>query len=285
MVLNWCAETDSAACVASLLAEAIPGLDVLIVDNASPDGSGDRLARRFPDLSFMQTGDNLGYAGGNLRAMEWALERSYDYVLICNDDAEVRAGCVGALVHALESDPEAAASAPTIVHGDDESRIWWAGGEWERYKAMGTHERFGEHFEPAAFANRAPELISFVCGCVVLFRSEALRACGGFRAEFFAYVEDLEMSVRLQAHGWKLLWVPRALAVHKVPFPPPDASAFAIRLRDRNRRRLVQLHYGMLRSLVFAAWFYPTRVVHFSRYLLQRDWPRAQAIVRGALAA
>ena len=70
VVLNWCAEEDTTACVQSLLADgAASGLDVLLVDNASPDGSGERLAARFPELPYLQTGANIGYAGGNRLAI------------------------------------------------------------------------------------------------------------------------------------------------------------------------------------------------------------------------
>jgi len=285
VVLNWCAEEDTAACVASLLADVIPGLDVLIVDNQSPDGSGARLAARFSSLAFLQTGANLGYAGGNLRAIEWALSRQYDFVLICNDDAEVRVGCVGAMLSALRNDPQAAACAPTIVHPGADELIWWAGGEWLPYKAMGTHPRYGKPLAELRTAHPLAESVTFLTGCVLLLRAEALIACGGFREEFFAYVEDLELSVRLHRAVWRLLWVPQAVAVHKVPFPAPDASPFAIRLRDVNRRRLVALHYGRLQALVFAAWFYPTRVAHLLRYTVRGDRAHARAIVAGMFDA
>ena len=80
--------------------------DPSILDNASPDGSGSRVAANFPALAYLQTGENLGDAGGNLRAMEWALAREYDHVLIINDDAEVRPGCVSALLAALAANPK-----------------------------------------------------------------------------------------------------------------------------------------------------------------------------------
>ena len=80
VVLNWCAEDDTARAVASLFAQHEPGVTVLIVDNASPDGSGARLQQRFPEVPFLQTGANYGYAGGNQRAIAWALQQGADAV-------------------------------------------------------------------------------------------------------------------------------------------------------------------------------------------------------------
>ncbi len=282
VVLNWCAETDSAACVSSLLADSSASIDILIVDNASPDGSGERLRARFPHLEFLQTGSNLGYAGGNQRAIEWALARDYDYVLVVNDDAEVTLGCVGALVGALEANANAGAAAPTILHHGS-SVVWFAGGELAEFKAMGSHMHAGEQLSRASVSKAATRDVTFLTGCVLLLRSDALRKAGGFREEFFAYVEDLELSLRFRRNGWSLLHVPSAVATHKVPFPAPPDSAFAIRLRDINRRRMVALHYNVPMRLVFMTWFYPTRFIHLARYAARGDRARISAIWKGMM--
>jgi hypothetical protein len=281
VVLNWCAEADTSACVESLLGGGYPGLEVLIVDNSSPDGSGERLRARYPDLHYLQMPENLGYAGGNQRAIEWALDRSADYILICNDDAEVRAGCVAALVSALEGDSQAGAAAPTVLHHEPANIVWWSGGTWVKHKAIGTHVGYGTRYVPSDWTHAVAREVSFFSGCVVMLRARALRACGGFRPEFFAYGEDLELSVRFQRAGWRVLHVPAAVAEHKVRFPAPEASPFAIRLRDRNRRRFVALHYDFVSRLAFALWFYPTRIVHLVRYVVTGDGARAGAIARG----
>ena len=127
----------------------------------------------------------------------------------------------------------------------------------------------------------APQEVAFLSGCVLLLRAATVRELGGFRQEFFAYVEDLELSLRYRKAGWTLLYVPTATASHKVPFPPPPDGPFAIRLRDKNRRRLVALHYRLPQRLVFATWFYPTRLILLARYGVRRDWPRAKAILQG----
>ena len=120
-----------------------------------------------------------------------------------------------------------------------------------------------------------------LCGCAILFRAEALCAVGAFDATYFMYGEDVEWSVRAAHAGWRLLHAPEARLAHAVPFPEPPAVAWKIRLRDRNRRRLVRAHFGAWDRWRFAWWFYPTRVVRIAQYLLARDWPRARAILRG----
>jgi GT2 family glycosyltransferase len=115
-----------------------------------------------------------------------------------------------------------------------------------------------------------------------LIRSDVVRRIGGFDESFFAYVEDVELSVRLMRSGVEMMYEPSARVLHRVT-PHDVGSPFQIRQRDRNRRRLVRLHYSPFSRLGFGLWFYPTRFVHLLRYSALRDWPRARAIIEGTL--
>jgi GT2 family glycosyltransferase len=281
VVLNWCAEEDSTRAIGSLLAESTPGLTVLLVDNASPDGSGPRLASRHPQLPYLQTGANLGYAGGNQRAIAWALERGADAVLLMNDDAELRPGCLAALRATMEAAPAMGACAPTLVFAPPhDTRVWWAGGDFVAHRAVGTHRHLGAALATLPPADD-PVPVSALCGCVVLLRARALREVGGLREAFFAYAEDTELSVRLARGGWHMAWVPGAVAVHHLPFPEPAPSPWAITQRDRNRRLLARLHLQGGARARFRAWYYPTRLLLVARYLAMGDRARAAAVWRG----
>jgi GT2 family glycosyltransferase len=275
IVLNWCNEHDTAACVESLRASHYEPLTILIVDNGSPDGSGDRLHARFPDAPYLQTGTNLGYAGGNNRGITWAIDHGADYVLIVNDDTVIDADCVGALVKAAD-ETGAAAAAPRIVYFDDPHRVWYGGGAFSVSRAIGVHVL--QDGDASVEQRRAH--VTFVCGCCFLMRASVVRTVGAFDERFFAYVEDAELSHRLTRAGYTLVYEPQGRVLHRVR-PGVVETPFQIRQRDRNRRRLVARHYGMFDRLRFAAWFYPTRAAHLARYAARGDWPRAGAIVDG----
>ncbi|HEX7937384.1 MAG TPA: glycosyltransferase, partial [Gemmatimonadaceae bacterium] len=91
------AEEITAACIESLLAQDYP-TTILLVDNASYEGSGARLRDRFPRLRYLNTGANLGYTGGNNRGIQFALEHGAEYLLILNNDTVVDSRCVSILV-------------------------------------------------------------------------------------------------------------------------------------------------------------------------------------------
>jgi hypothetical protein len=279
IVLNWCKEGDTAACLESLARSSCDSLDVLLVDNGSADGSGARLQARFPGVDYLQTGANLGYAAGNNRGIERALERNADYLLILNNDTVVDADCVGNLVRASET-TGAQVVAPLIVYFDHPDRVWYGGGAFLRMRALGKHLLEDEPIDP----KQTRSTTTFVCGCCFLMRADVARRIGGFDESFFAYVEDVELSLRLSEAGVNMLYEPAAKVLHRVG-RLDIGSPFQIRQRDRNRRRLVRLHYDVLSRVGFGLWFYPTRFIHLLRYSVRRDWDRARAIVDGAIGS
>ena len=280
VVLNWCNEPDTAACVDSLSIQDYPALDILVVDNASPDESGARLRARYPDMMHERTATNLGYTGGNNRGIARALRESADFVLVINNDATLEPGAVRELVYAATSADPVGAVGPKILRADASDVLWFAGGTFDRRRAIGLHPGQGER-DTDPEEHQARE-VSFLTGCCLLIPADVLREVGSFREDFFAYVEDVEFCLRLSKSGYRLLYAPAARVRHRVPPAGTPPSPMQIRLRDRNRRRLARLHYTAADRFRFRAWFYPTRVARAFGYLLRGDRERARAIVRGA---
>lgn len=275
IVLNWNAEHDTAACFDSLALDPSLPHEVCLVDNDSADGSGARLHARYPGVAYLQTGGNLGYAGGNNAGIAWALARGAERIVVLNNDTVVEPGMLGALARALDGSPRTGAVAPTMVHFDAPDVLWYAGGDFVVHKALGVHRLAPP---PPATHHVA---CTFLSGCCIMFRGEVLRTLGGFREDFFAYIEDAEMSVRVQRAGWAMAWVPAARLRHRVPALGTPDSPSRIHLRDRNRRRLVRSTYSGMERVRFALWFWPTRLAHAVRYLLAGDLPRLRALAAG----
>jgi len=279
VVLNWCDEPDTAACLASLAIQDYPALDVLVVDNASPDESGARLRARYPDLLHDRTETNVGYAGGNNRGIARALAEGAEYVLVINNDTTLEPGAVREMARAAATHEKVGAIGPKIVRADAPEVLWFAGGTFDRRRAIGRH--VGEGDRDGNPGEHEVREVDFLTGCCLFIPAPALRAVGPFRADFFAYVEDVEFCVRLRAAGFRLLYAPAARIRHNVPPRGTPPSPLQIRLRDRNRRRLVRLHYSLGDRLRFSAWFYPTRVVLIVQQLLSGDLARARSAWQG----
>lgn len=281
-MLQYQREELAARCLEALLASVPAAPRVVLVDACSPDGSGERLHARFPQVDYLGLTENVGYAGGNNAGIEYALARGATKILVLNDDAELLPGTVALLEAALDADPGASMAAPTISFGAVGGPICWAGGSLDRLRALGTAQPRERGRETAFAGGGAPSAVTFVSGCCVMMRAEALRKAGAFAAEYWSYGEDVELSLRHAKAGWRLLWVPAAQAVHHTAYPEPEAAAWKIRLRDRNRRRMVRAHYSAGERAAFALWFFPTRVLRGLGYALRGDWARLRALWQGA---
>ncbi len=281
------------ACVASLRAGTRPPDEIVLVDNGLPREVGARLeaaltADGASDAVVLRTGSNLGFTGGNNAGIAHALSGGADWVWVLNNDTEVEPECLERLLEVAGAFPEAGCVGAHILHFDDPRRIWFAGGDFLVRKALGSHHALGTledgmPGDPSSHGSARPREVTFLTGCSMLLRAEALHEVGPFREDLFAYVEDAELSLRLRRAGWSLLYAPGARLYHKVPWPEGEPPPWKIELRDRNRRRLVRRHYGVWDRLRFTLWFYPTRAIHLVRYLARGDRARARAIVRGVM--
>lgn len=281
LVLNWCGEADTTKCLESLRRAEYPAFTPLLIDNGSPDGSGDRLAARFPDIPYLQTGENLGYTGGNNAGFAWARARGFDYVLVLNNDAELAPDSLKRLVELAEANSHLGLVAPKILDREDRTRIWYGGGSLSTLRATGLHWREGDVDRPERDPTPGTP-ITFATGCCFLISRAALDVVSGFEPSYFAYNEDVDLSYRLAHAGFGLAYEPRARVYHRGAHGSP--SPFQIRMRDRNRRRFAQLRLTTSQRLAFGAWFYTSRLVRGLEYAAARDRARAAAIASGALS-
>jgi GT2 family glycosyltransferase len=279
IVLNWCGEEDTTACLRSLLRSDYGNLDLLLVDNASPDGSGDRLHHAFPGIRYLQTGENLGYTGGNNRGIERALADGADFVLVLNNDTEVEPEAVSRLVECATREPRVGAVGPKILYAEAPDRVWFAGGDFSRTRAVAYHRREGEL--DADPRGGAVEEVTFLTGCCLLLPAEVLREVGAFEEDFFAYVEDVDLSLRLRERGYRLLYQPTARIRHRVALDAGAPTPFQLVHTVRNRRRLARRRYGVRDRVRFALFFYPSRLLRVVKYLSRGDTARARAVWEG----
>ncbi len=234
IVLNWNKLADTLACLESLmrLDDAV-AYEVLVVDNGSSDGSPPVIRERFPGVALVETGENLGFAGGNNVGLRWALERGSDYVLLLNDDTEVAPDFLRLLVESAESDPQIGMLGPTIYYYEEPQTVWSAGGgiDWQR----GTTWMVGEGEHDVGQFGEAPREMDFVTGCALLVKRDVLQQVGLLDDRFFTYYEDTEWCTRARRAGFKSVHVPTAKVWHKIPLDARESSPVVHYYMTRNR--------------------------------------------------
>lgn len=226
VVVTWQGRHLVGACLASLRAQTLPH-QLVVVDNASTDGTADFLAAEHPEATVFTTAENLGFAGG-VEAGLAAVETPYAALL--NNDAEADPGWLEALVAHLDAHPEAAAVTSRMVLADrpeilnNTGVLLLAGG-------YGTDRGFGE---PVGTYSEADEVFGFSGGAAAL-RMTAVRAVGGFARRFFLYYEDTDLSWRLRLAGWTVRYEPRAVVRHQHSATVDQRSESFAFHNERNR--------------------------------------------------
>jgi GT2 family glycosyltransferase len=188
VVVNWNAGAALERCLESLAADVAGGAEVVLVDNASTDGSTAHATAAWPGLRVVSSGTNLGFARG---ANAGAAVAHGDVLVFVNPDARLAPGSLGALVEALGAQPGAA-----------------------RFGVVGhllLDTTLGRLVERRRGAVRE---VDWVYGTFMAVRRTVFEALGGFDGTYFLYGEDLDLCHRARERGWRTIHVPAAEAVH-----------------------------------------------------------------------
>ena len=215
IVLNWNNAADTLACVASLRASNDPRLSVIIVDNASTDSSWEKLQQVVStDVTLIQSGANLGYAGGNNVGIREALGYQADFIWILNPDTVVHPLCLDELLKAAEKHPRAGIFVPKILFKDRPHTIWYAGGDYDSMRAQTNHWGFGAQ-DDGRF-DRTSCNVTFATGCSLFVRREVFERIGLLEELYFLYWEDTQFSRRALRAGHEICYVPTARVWHEL---------------------------------------------------------------------
>ncbi len=204
VVLNWNGWRDTVECLDALRFLRYPNFRVLVVDNASGDGSVAELRARFPELEIIENPANLGFAAGNNVGIRRALTLGADYVWLLNNDTAVSSGALGALVELAERDPRAGVVGSVLREYAVPNNIQaWGGGALRPW--LGTTTQF----------TQARGEVDHVIGASMLLRAGMLRAVGPLDEDFFFFMEDTELSLRARRAGWRVRVAPGSWVFHK----------------------------------------------------------------------
>ena len=203
--------------------------ECLIVDNGSSDGTEENLKNyKLPnmDYKFIETGENLGFAGGNNVGTKDSLKHGSDYVILMNNDLILPKDVVVKLVDFMEGNPEVGIASPKIYfakgyefhknrykEGDLGKVFWYAGGIIDRKNAYSSHRGVDE-VDCGQYDNAAET--DFANGACAIIRSGIFEKVGFLDSSFFLYWEDADFSQRIKNAGYKVMYYPGTHLWHKV---------------------------------------------------------------------
>lgn len=258
VIVSWNTKALLEACLESILTVSA---EVFVVDNASSDGSPTLVRERFPQVTLLESGANLGFAKANNLALARATGR---YWLLLNSDTLVPAGALETLVETMDSHPEAAVAGSLLLNADGSLQHSWARFPNVRSELTGTLDRRQCPYSEAQLlsGDAKPFVCDWVGGAVFCVRASAARQAGLLDERFFMYSEETEWCHRLKRlTGGVTLLVPAARVTH-LGGGSSQAVPRATRQRLwRSSLRLHQLTKGSVGALLPSA-------IATGRYLL-----------------
>jgi GT2 family glycosyltransferase len=285
IIVNWNGYDLTKACLESLNELQYSNFQVVVVDNGSVDGSGEKLKTEFPDITLLTSPDNIGFTGGNNLGMQWALDHFFDQVLLLNNDTLVEPAFLDPLVTFLEQNPDYGAVQPKIMLEAERDKLWNAGGGYFKWLEMTWSIGTGQ-LDEGQFDQEKDT--PWITGCAILVRSDVIRMAGMLDNRFFAYYEDVEWSFRIKKSGFLLRYLPQSKIYHvaggsskkiktKEGIVPPIIHFY----RTRNHLFLIRSHSNPL-SFGLSLIYQTLRNAAFMLYLgFNSRFQKVNAILKG----
>ena len=231
-------------------------LQIIVVDNASTDGSVRALREKYgSQIELIESAENEGFSAANNRGILRAKQWGADFVLLLNNDTEIAPDMIKYLLECADRYPQSVI-VPKIYYSGDRKRLWFAGGSVSSVVRKISHDGLDQIDEGQFDRERQ---IPFATGCCLFIPAKALERAGLLDERFFLYYEDVEYSFRLQKNGISIRYCPEAYLYHKVGASSKgEDSALCAYYISRNWLLCSREHMGK-RFWLFLLYYIPNR--------------------------
>jgi GT2 family glycosyltransferase len=213
VVLNHNGKVLAEKCLRSVMESAYANKEIILVDNASTDGSVEHLRTLFPTVLISQNSENLGVAGGRNLGFREAARRGNDYILSLDNDAHIDRYLIEKLVEVGESDPRIGVLGPKTFTDDSSGRIQCTGGRIT-YTQNVCSERGSGETDRGQYDTI--EDMDYFPGCGFMARREVFEKLNFLDETFYGYGhEDTDFCLRAVRLGYRVVYVPQAIMWHR----------------------------------------------------------------------
>lgn len=282
VLVNYNGKKYNKACVGSILKSICEeSVQIVVVDNASTDGSLEELASSYgthENIHLICLEENYGFSKANNEGIKWALEQHCQHILLLNNDTEIEPWTIGKMVDQQKRTGQIVV--PKILYADRRERIWCAGGELSATLKKPKHRGAGE-IDQGQFDRE--DRCTFANGCCMLLTEQIIEKLGLLDERFFLYYEDTEYSMRACENGVGISYCGQAVVYHKVNGSTGGngnpANAYYI---TRNWLMCNRTHMRA-RFALFCIYFGFNRLCWAMIFLAQGKWEMVRAMWMGII--
>jgi len=305
IILNWNGWPDTIECLESISKVNYPNLDVIVLDNASSDGSPQKIIdwcrqtgvlceesfQRYPyvrieplsqidyerkgirRLRLIRLSSNIGFCAGNNIGMTQAAANGSEYFLILNNDTIVSPDSLEAMITAAQQENNVGLVGCIICYADEPNTIWFSGGVFDKWLES-SRRLNGQDITNVVFEEVFDT--HWVSGCAMLIPRRVYEEIGGFDEDFFIWSEEWDYSLRVKEAGYRLIVSGHSIINHKVGHSLGVMQPLSYYYGTRNRLLLKRKHLPLSRKLSFLLFFLFSRIPRFILFALQGRWDLIQ---------
>lgn len=221
-ICSWNTKEDLRACLASLQDRRDEAaFEVIVIDNASRDGSADMVEQAFPWVRLYRMTENLGFTGGHNFALE---HRNASHAFLLNSDTIVHPGALRGVLDYLAANPEVGIVGPKLLNPDGSLQL-----SCRRFPnplaalfrntflgKLFPNNRFTREYLMSDWSHDQPREVDWVSGAAFLVRDQVIQKVGTFDTSFFMYCEDVDWCFRTWKGGFKVVYLPSAVITHAI---------------------------------------------------------------------
>jgi GT2 family glycosyltransferase len=226
-------------------------VQVILVDNGAEINQESKYQAVYPNLTYIQSTENLGFAGGNNLGVKAA---TGEFLLFLNNDTEISANLIDVLVEELNRNQSIGLLSPLILYYDDPSTIQYAGFTEMNYitcrnKGIGSMER-----DLGQYDNDSRET-GYCHGAAMMCRSADLKTVGLMDERYFLYYEELDWCEKFRSSGKKIWFTGRTRIFHKESMSVGKESIIKTFFMTRNRMLFIRRNTGLLTTIAFSCYY------------------------------
>ena len=286
ITVNYNQAEATCALLDSIRRQGYRDVEVIVVDNGSGVNPVKKFSDTYPEIKFLRSEQNLGFAGGNNLGLKIS---QGDFIFFVNNDVELSDGCIEWLLLLFKNRPKAGIASPLICYFPEKnSQLRTPISDLIQYAGMtpvnpftGRNKIIGNR-EPDRNQFTEPRRTAYAHGAAMMVPREVLEQVGPMAEEFFLYYEELDWCERIRRAGWEIWVEPRARVWHKESLTVQRLGALKTYYLTRNRILFMRRNFGGRRLAAFFAFlFFITVPKNLLVFLFRGEWENAKAFWRG----